>query len=76
MNGTCVDSNNDELFDAFLDHPAFRDLTEANLTLANFEMASPRVKCPAGYKKENKLLRYGSVLAVIGLRFFKKLEIF
>ena len=52
-----MDSSNDALFDSFLDHPAFRNLSDANLTLANFERPLTGVKCPAGYKKENKRLR-------------------
>ena len=57
-----MDSSNKILFDAVLDHPAFLDLTsEANLTVANFEKASPRNMCPKGYKREprTKLLREG-----------------
>ena len=56
-----MDSRNDALFDSFLDHPAFRDFSDANLTLANFERHSTGVKCPVGYKQEqegkNKRLR-------------------
>ena len=55
-----IDSRNDVLFNAFLDHPAFLDLTsEAGLTLANFEIAPPRVHCPEGYILTTEVLREG-----------------
>ena len=53
-----MDSSDDKLSDAFMAHPAFRDLSaNSNLTLDNFERAPPRVKCPAGYERTNKRLR-------------------
>ena len=53
-----MDSSNDALFDSFLDHPAFRNLSNTNLTVANFEGPLTGV-CPEGYKKDNKRLREG-----------------
>ena len=51
----CMDSSNHKLFDAFLNHPAFLNLTsEASLTAANFEKALPRKLCPKGYKRKSK----------------------
>ena len=60
---SCLDSSPKTLFDDFLDHPAFLNLTsEANLTEANFEKASPGVKCPEGYILTTEVLREGRAL--------------